>query len=55
LAAGLTVVADIKTEAQFWLTTEVPKKLIQKYGEYAHRDPWKERKVVLDKYTLEHI
>lgn len=49
------IIADIRTEAQFWLTTEAPEKLVEKYGEYAHGDPRKERKVVLDKHTLEPI
>ncbi|KAK2812267.1 hypothetical protein FQN50_001625 [Emmonsiellopsis sp. PD_5] len=46
---------NIKTEAQSWLTTESPADLVKKYGEYAHGDPRGERKVVLEKDTVEQI
>ncbi|KAK2753836.1 hypothetical protein FQN55_000200 [Onygenales sp. PD_40] len=46
---------SIETEAQFWLTTESPAYLVEKYGEYAHGDPRGERKVVLEKDTIEQI
>ncbi|KAK2792450.1 hypothetical protein FQN52_003385 [Onygenales sp. PD_12] len=46
---------SIKTEAQFWLTTESPDDLVEKYGEYAHGDPRGERKVVLEKDIIERI
>ncbi|KAM5478574.1 hypothetical protein McanCB56680_006265 [Microsporum canis] len=37
---------------QVWLTVENPEDLVRKYGEYAHGDPRKERRVTLDKDTL---
>ncbi|OJD19088.1 hypothetical protein AJ78_00961 [Emergomyces pasteurianus Ep9510] len=39
----------INTVSQIWLTTEMPEKLVEKYGEYAHGDPRNERRIVLDK------
>ncbi|EFR01091.1 hypothetical protein MGYG_04095 [Nannizzia gypsea CBS 118893] len=45
----------VTTQAQVWLTAESPESLVQKYGEYAHGDPRKERRVVLDKDTLGSI
>ncbi|PGG95401.1 hypothetical protein AJ79_10075 [Helicocarpus griseus UAMH5409] len=32
---------NINTEEQLWLTSEDPKDLLAKYGEYAHGDPRK--------------
>lgn len=37
---------------QVWLTGEKPEYLIEKYTEYAHGDPRKERRVVLDESML---
>ncbi|PGH11615.1 hypothetical protein AJ79_04755 [Helicocarpus griseus UAMH5409] len=40
---------------QIWLTTEKPRILVEKYGEYAHGKPRTERRVVLDKDMLTEI
>lgn len=40
---------------QLWLTCENPRGLVQKYCEYAHGDPTKDRRVVLDAKLLPDV
>lgn len=45
----------LSSSVRNYLTTDAPEKLVERYGEYAHGDPRKERKVLLDRQTLEPI
>ncbi|KAL1963676.1 hypothetical protein VTN77DRAFT_7880 [Rasamsonia byssochlamydoides] len=45
----------VPSSNQCWLTCERPEDLVAKYAKYAHGDPKKERRIVLDKDTLLRI
>ncbi|KAK2759918.1 hypothetical protein FQN54_002653 [Arachnomyces sp. PD_36] len=46
---------DSSLSRQLWLTCESPRALVEKYSEYAHGDPLKDRRIVLEDRLLPSI